>query len=49
MAYTCYADRWLLELVFNRYKNDEGLDRTNVQNDFPVIGSEFINFSSQLS
>ena len=46
VAYTCYADRWLLELVFNRYKNDEGLDRTNVQNDFPVIGSEFINFIS---
>ena len=43
-AYICYSDRWLLELVFNRYKNDLGLDRTNVQGDFSVIGSEFINF-----
>ena len=43
-AYICYSDRWLLELVFNRYKNDLGLDRTNVQGDFSVIGSEFISF-----
>ena len=45
-AYTCYDDRWLLELVFNRYKSDECLDKTNVQGDFSVIGSEFINFIS---
>lgn len=43
-AYRSYSDRWLLELVFDRYKNDECLDHTNVQNDFSVIGSEFINF-----
>ncbi len=43
-AYRCYDERWLLELVFNRYKSDECLDRTNVQGDFSVIGSEFINF-----
>ena len=43
-AYQCYDDRWLLELVFNRYKNDECLDHTDVQGDFAVIGSEFINF-----
>lgn len=43
-AYRCYDDRWLLELVFNRYKNDECLNHTNVQGDFAVIGSEFINF-----
>lgn len=43
-AYICYSDRWLLELVFNRYKNYIGLDRTNVQGDFSVIGSEFVNF-----
>lgn len=43
-AYICYSDRWLLELVFNRYKNDIVLDRTNVQGDFSVIGSEFVNF-----
>lgn len=45
-AYLCYDDRWLLELVFNRYKNDECLDRTNVQGDFSLLGSEFINFIS---
>lgn len=48
-AYLCYEDRWLLELVFNRYKNDECLDHTNVQGDFSVIGSEFINFLSTVA
>ena len=33
-------------MVFNRYKNDECLDKTNVQGDFSLIGSEFINFIS---
>lgn len=45
-AYQCYDDRWLLELVFNRYKSDECLDRTDCQGDFSVVGSEFINFLS---
>lgn len=48
-AYLCYDDRWLLELVFNRYKNDECLDQTNVQGDFSVIGAEFINFISTVA
>jgi transposase len=48
-AYQCYEDRWLLELVFNRYKSDECLDHTDVQNDFSVIGSEFINFLSTVA
>lgn len=48
-AYQCYDDRWLLELVFNRYKSDECLDKTNVQGDFSVIGSEFINFISTVA
>ena len=43
-AYICYEDRWMLELVFNRYKSDECLDKTNVQGDFSLLGSEFINF-----
>ena len=42
-AYRCYDDRWLLEMVFNYYKNDEFLDSTRVQGDFSVYGSEFIN------
>ncbi len=45
-AYKCFEDRWLLELVFNRYKNDECLDHTDAQGDFSVIGNEFINFIS---
>lgn len=47
-AYLCYDERWLLELVFDRYKNDEDLDKTNVQNDFSVIGIEFINTISTM-
>ena len=48
-AYLCYDDRWLLELVFNRYKSDECLDKTNVQGDFSILGSEFINFISTVT
>ncbi|MCD8498804.1 MAG: transposase [Clostridiales bacterium] len=48
-VYQCYDDRWMLELVFNRYKSDEGLDQTNVQGDFSLIGSEFINFLSTVA
>jgi hypothetical protein len=48
-AYLCYDDRWLLELVFKRDKSDECLDRTSVQGDFSVIGSEFVNFISTLA
>lgn len=43
-AYLCYDERWMLELVFRQYKNDQCLDRTNVQGDFSLIGSEFVNF-----
>ena len=42
-AYMCYEERWSLELVFRHYKSDEQLDHTHQQNDFSVIGSEFIN------
>ena len=48
-AYFCYEDRWLLELVFNRYKSDECLDHTDVQNDYSVIGGEFVNFLSTVA
>lgn len=48
-AYKCYEDRWLLEMVFKRYKSDECLDHTGVQGDFTVIGSEFINFISTVA
>lgn len=45
-AYLCYDERWMLELVFRQYKNDQCLDKTNVQGDFSLMGSEFINFIS---
>ena len=40
----CYEDRWLLELVFDRYKNDEQLSQTRVQREDSIIGEEFVNF-----
>lgn len=42
-AYKCYDDRWVLELVFRQYGSDEELTATGVQNDFSVIGAEFVN------
>lgn len=44
-----YDDRWILELVFSRYKSDECLDRTGVQSDFSVIGAEYVNFISTVA
>ena len=49
VAYACYEDRWLLELVFKRYKSDLCLDKTNVQGDYSLIGSEFVNFIATLA
>ena len=48
-AYLCYDERWMLELVFRQYKHDQCLDKTNVQGDFSMIGSEFINFISTVT
>ena len=47
-AYLTYEERWKLELVFKAYKNDDCLDRTSVQGDFSVHGSEFVNFITTL-
>ena len=44
VVWRSYDDRWLLELVFDRYKNDLGLSATHVQNEFSVWGEEFVNF-----
>jgi len=48
IVYRSYADRWQLELVFDRYKNDECLDKTGVHGDYSVCGAEFVNFISTL-
>lgn len=48
IAYTCYEERWLIELAFKRYKSLLKLDTTRVHDDYAVMGSEFINFLSSL-
>ena len=48
IAYRIYDDRWIIELVFKRYKLYLDNDRTNVHSDFSVRGAEFINFLSTL-
>lgn len=48
VVYRCYADRWLLELVFRHYKNTVALNETRVQSDNAVYGTEFINFVTTL-
>jgi len=42
-AYECYSYRWLIELVFKFFKNDLDINTTNAQDDFTVIGEEFVN------
>ncbi len=44
VVYRCYQKRWLIETTFRYYKDDLDLDTTNVQTDYSVIGSEFVNF-----
>ena len=41
--YKAYDLRWLLELVFDRYKNDLYFNTTNVQGNSAVVGEEFVN------
>ena len=45
-AFLCHYERWMLEVAFARYKNDECLSEANAQENFSLIGSEFINFIS---
>ncbi|AGI47102.1 Transposase DDE domain protein [Thermoplasmatales archaeon BRNA1] len=42
-AYAIYSERWLIEMVFRFYKNDIDLATTDVQDDYTVIGEEFVN------
>ena len=42
-AYACYSDRWLIELVFRFFKSDMEIRSTDAQDDFAVIGEEFVN------
>ena len=43
VAYKCYQERWKIEVMFTHYKSDICLDKVRVQDDFSVIGKEFIN------
>ena len=47
-AYLTYESRWLLEVMFKQYKSNDALEKTRVQGDFSVIGSEFVNFISSV-
>lgn len=42
-AYSCYSDRWKIELVFRFFKSDLDIHSTDVQDDYTVIGEEFVN------
>ena len=48
LVYKTYSERWLIELVFRRYKNEVNLNKTQVQGDFSVWGDEFLNFIATL-
>ena len=47
-VYSTYDDRWELETVFKTFKQDLCITKTNVQNNFSVEGTQFINFISAL-
>ena len=44
VVYKIYEARWDIELLFKVFKNEVHLEETNVQSDYSVIGSKFINF-----
>ena len=48
MAYDTYRQRWLLEMMFDLYKNIEGFDDTRVQSDSSVNGEHMVNFVSTI-
>lgn len=48
VAYKAYDKRWEIELVMRYYKSACEFDETRVQDDYSVIGSEFIDFLSTL-
>ncbi len=48
IVYLSYKKRWLIELVFDKYKNSIGIDKTKVYSEFSVFGDEFINFIANI-
>ena len=47
-AYNIYLDRWMLEQVFDLYKNLLELDETRVHSDMSVFATGLVNFLSTL-
>ena len=45
-VYRAYASRWEIEVMFNLYKNIIDLDTVNVQGDYRLYATEFINYLS---
>lgn len=45
-VYRAYAGRWEIEVMFNLYKNLIDLDTVNVQGDYRLYATEFINYLS---
>ena len=45
-VYLAYAQRWMIETLFNLYKNIIERNTVNVHSDYRVYATEFINFLS---
>lgn len=45
-VYRAYAGRWEIEVMFDLYKNIIDLDTVNVQGDYRLYATEFINYLS---
>ena len=45
-VYRAYAERWEIEIMFDLYKNIIDLDTVNVQGDYRLYATEFVNYIS---
>ena len=48
VVYHAYHDRWEIETLFNNYKNIVGRQEVNVQGNYRLFATEFINFLSSI-
>ena len=48
VAYKAYQERWKLEMFFKAFKQDDCINTTRVQNDYSVMGSNFVQFITSL-
>lgn len=47
-VYRAYNERWEIEVLFNNYKNIIGRQEINVQGNYRLFATEFINFLSSI-